>query len=329
MTFDRIIEKLLLHNERLVNWPIRVYSVDILTTSSWRECGGLRRREFDSKLSGSRVRFAISPVGSQAMWWSGRSSCKFRFPGSLVRFPEWFWDNVKDVLWRWNVFSTHGEESIAAIIIPSTLEGDLNLDEAVITFPHVSDAYELTGIITEIIQYKGGSSRTPESTDAQEPIRTIQLWLAKLQDLLVSTCRRSILLHTSLCPSSHESVFWFGTDRKDSSRHIVTRRENQILTISSSSVIPSSKLSSSTILIDNRRRAILWGISYEKDPLSNKLWNVTNSMQLTKCNSDRYEFGPTDYFRHVTHKIYHWSSRTYLYITHIPSHFGRSALFFK
>ena len=32
MTFDRIIEKLLIHNERLVNLPIRVYAVVILTT---------------------------------------------------------------------------------------------------------------------------------------------------------------------------------------------------------------------------------------------------------------------------------------------------------
>ena len=101
----------------------------------------------------------------------------------------------------------HGEESIAAILSPSTLEGDLNLD-VVITFPNVSDAHEMTGIITEIIQYKGGSSPTPESTGAQgdDSDNTVLIGEATGPTGLHMQ-GRSILLHTSLCPSSHESVF--------------------------------------------------------------------------------------------------------------------------
>ena len=102
----------------------------------------------------------------------------------------------------------HGEESIAAILSPSTLEGDLNLDEAVITFPNVSDAHEMTGIITEIIQYKGGSNPTPESTSAQGDDSDSTVLIGEATGPTgLHMQGRSILLHTSLCPSSHESVF--------------------------------------------------------------------------------------------------------------------------
>ena len=54
------------------------------------------------------------------------------------------------------------------------------------------------------MQYKAGSSRTPQPTDAQEDDSDNTVTIGGATGPTVLTC---ILPHISLCPSSCESVF--------------------------------------------------------------------------------------------------------------------------